>query len=184
MRFKIFLCFLFLLSCTAQSVQAHVLKSDGSIGAVLHVSPEDDPIARQLTSFFFELKDKNGQFQPGNCDCKGDILQNGKIIYSAPLFQNNSSPSLDNASFSFTFPEKDIYQVQVSGKPTTTGTFQPFNLVWDVRVARESSDTNTAESSAIKHKGMTDWTGKHTPHLIGIFLILFFVLFYTLKQRK
>jgi hypothetical protein len=128
------------------SVEAHVLKSDGSVGAILHVSPDDDPIAGVSTDFFFELKDKEGKFTPENCDCTAVVLQNGKEIYSQPLFQSNANPSLDDASFSYVLPQKDIYSVQIVGKPSTEGSFQPFTLAWDIRVARESTADAPAQS--------------------------------------
>ena len=132
--------FLLILSAFSypQNALAHVLKTDGSVGAVIHVSPEDDPIAGESTDFYFEFKDKTGKFTPENCDCNGSILQGGKEVYSAPLFQNSTNPSLENASFSYTFPEKNIYKVRVSGKPITTGVFESFTLEWDIRVARVS----------------------------------------------
>ena len=186
MKFKIFfsICILFIIS--SQQAQAHVLKSDGSVGAVIHVSPEDDPIAREPTDFFFEFKDKSGKFKPEDCDCNGIILQNGKQIYSAPLFQNSTNPSLENASFSFTFPEKDVYKVQASGKPTTPGAFEPFTLTWDIRVSRESetqSGADTAKTTSTEQGGLIDWTSRHIPHLIGAFLILIFFIYYVVKQK-
>lgn len=147
MKFKVFLFFALLLAVPVREVQAHVLKTDGSVGAVIHVSPEDDPIARESTDFFFEFKDKQGKFKPDNCECNGIILQGGKEIYSVPLFQNSANPSLTNASFSFAFPEKDVYKVRVSGKPITPGAFEPFTLTWDIRVARESTTNSTTDTT-------------------------------------
>jgi len=168
-------------------VQAHVLKIDGSVGAVIHVSPEDDPIARESTDFYFEFKDKQGKFKPENCECNGIILQGGKEIYSAPLFQNSANPSLESASFSFTFPEKDIYKVRVSGKPTTPGAFEPFTLEWDIRVAKESdtvpANGTTQDLTPTNQNELIDWISRHIPHLIGAFLILIFVVFYIIKQK-
>ena len=179
---------LFLFSVSPAS--AHVLKIDGSVGAVIHVSPEDDPIAGEATDFFFEFKDKENKFKPDNCDCRGVIIQGGKEVYSAPLFQSSANPSLENASFSFTFPEKDIYKVRVSGKPTTPGAFNPFTLEWDLRVARESDNIQTSGgtpntiSGEANQNPVIDWVSNHIPHIIGVFLILIFVIFYFLKRRS
>lgn len=124
----------------ASPVSAHVLKADGSIGAILHVSPEDDPIAGVATDFFFEIKDKENAFKPVACECTAAVYQNGKMIYSQPLFQNNASPSLEDASFSYALPQKDIYKVQISGK-SNDGSFEPFALTWDLRVSRDNGST-------------------------------------------
>jgi len=182
MKLLSILVILFSLFLYPQQIEAHVLKTDGSVGAVIHVSPEDDPVTRESTDFYFEFKDKEGKFIPENCDCNGIILQGGKEVYSAPLFQNSTNPSLENASFSYTFPEKDIYKVQVSGKPTTPGAFEPFTLEWDIRVARES-ETQAGGTTETTQGGFIDWTSKHIPHLIGAFLIAGFVIYAIIKQH-
>lgn len=134
-------------SSLLSSAFAHVLESDGTIGAVIHISPDDDPIAGKESGFFFEFKDKENKFTPENCRCTFTILQAGKEIYSQPLFQGNTNPSLDNASVLYTFPEKNIYTVRVTGEPTTQNAFEPFTLSYDIRVSREEADKEAAEAS-------------------------------------
>lgn len=167
---------------TPRTVSAHVLKTDGSIGAVIHVSPDDDPVARTSTDFFFDIKDKSSKFSPDTCDCKAAIIQGGKEIYSAPLFQNSNGPSLDSASFSFTFPEKDVYKVQISGKPTTPNAFQPFTLSWDLRVAKEANAATGNQQTTSSSNGFVGWVLSHIPHIIGAGLIIIFVIFALITQ--
>ncbi len=119
-------------------ISAHILQIDDNIGAVMHTDPNDDPIAGQPTGFFFAFKDKQNKFQPVNCDCTFAISENGKEIFSQPLFQNNQNPSLDNASVFYTFPERAVYQVKIIGKPLQENGFQPFTLTYNVRVERVS----------------------------------------------
>ncbi len=165
----------FLLLTSTRSAYAHVLKTDGSIGAVLHISPEDDPVAGEDSSFFFDFKDKNGKFDPANCDCIGAILQNDKEIFSQPLFQNNPNPSLDDASFSYAFSGKGIYTVQVAGKPISDG-FEPFILSWDIRVEREAS-------GALGEKD-TNWLARYTIHLAFIIPATIFMMYVIIKNNK
>ncbi len=153
--FSFVLAILF-ISIFASPVFAHVLKYDGSIGAVLHVNPEDDPIAGEISNFFFEFKDKNNKFLPENCDCKITILKEGQEVLSRNLFENNFSPSLDNISFSYTFPALGIYTLNIDGK-SKDGSFNDFSLKYDIRVARlsESQDvvlTNQEDNWFLKHK--------------------------------
>ncbi|HSW96448.1 MAG TPA: hypothetical protein VLF89_01345 [Candidatus Saccharimonadales bacterium] len=140
--FFVIFIFLFTLSVGASSVDAHVLVTDKNIGAVLHIDPEDDPVAGQQSGFFFEFKDTTGRFSPENCDCNFFISENEKIIYSQPLFQNNPKPSLTNASIFYTFPKKDVYQLKVVGKPNIPNSFQSFTLVYDIRVDRTADRNN------------------------------------------
>src|SRR5689334_16513316 len=95
---KLFIAFSFLIFSLflPQKVSAHILKYDGSIGAVLHVNPDDDPIAGETTGFFFEFKDKKNKFLPENCDCLVRVTKEGSEIYSQDLFKDNPNPSLTN----------------------------------------------------------------------------------------
>ena len=157
------------------AVYAHVLQTDGSIGAIMHVDPDDEPIVNQQSAFFFEFKDLQNKFEPKNCDCNFYISENNQLIYSQPLFQNNSSPSLENASVFYTFNKKDVYQVKVTGQPLVPGQFQNFTLTYNVRVDRES---NTPSPNA----NSPSWISIHLIHIIGVGIILLFFLVALLKQ--
>lgn len=132
----------------AAPVSAHILADDGNIGAILHIDPDDDPIAGQQAGFFFEFKDKQNKFDPTHCDCTFQITENSKTISSQPLFANSQTPSLDNASVFFTFPERNVYLVQVVGKPYTAGEFKPFTLTWNIRVDRGTDQTEAASTTS------------------------------------
>lgn len=147
---------------------AHILKTDNNIGAVLHIDPADEPIAGLPATFFFEFKDKQSKFQPAACNCQFSISENGQSIYSQPLFQSSSTPTLTNALVTYTFPKADSYKITVVGQPTQPAAFQSFSLVYDVRV---SSDTHQHTS--------------HTIHYVFGGLAAAFVVLYiaTLKRR-
>lgn len=135
---KLLILILTLFLLVSNKVYAHVLESDGSIGAVMHVTPDDDPIAREESGFYFEFKDKTSKFKPENCICTFSIEKNGEQIFTQNLFANNSDPSLSNASINFTFPEKNIYKIVITGQPKISGDFEAFALEYDLRVERES----------------------------------------------
>ncbi len=161
---------------------AHILKTDGAIGAVLHIDPEDDPIAGSQSGFFFEFKDKEGKFEAKNCDCTFSIIEDSKQIFSQPLFETNPNPSLTSASVFYTFPERNVYQAKVVGKPQTPGAFQPFTLVYDVRVARVAE--NSGQGGVI----LPAWFTTHWPHFIlagiGIVFVIFALIKQSLTKRK
>jgi len=174
--YRIFLLLILLTSCFLLPafrfpVSAHILATDGSIGAVLHIDPDDDPIAGAKTGFYFEFKDKQNKFQPINCNCTFYVYEAGKMIYYNTLLSDTPNPTLDNIAVFYTFPQKDVYQVIVSGSPQTVGAFQSFSLKYDIRVAREQEASNITISSASKA-----WFSTHLIHVLGIGLItLFFV---------
>lgn len=161
---------------------AHVLKTDGNIGAVLHIDPDDDPIAGQQSGFFFEFKDKTNKFKPENCNCTFSILRADKEIFTQPLFQNSSSPSLTSASIFFTFPEKDVYQIKVKGLPNTPDAFQQFELTYDIRVARVATPTNNPGQN--QDGNSQNWFLTHIPHILAGVLVGAFLLGAIFKQTK
>ena len=157
---------------------AHVLKTDGSIGAIMHIDPDDDPIAGSPATFFFELKDKDGKFKGADCNCQVAIVQNGQQLYTAPLFQAGQTVDINTPVFSFTFPEEAVYQVVFTGKPITAGEFQTFTLNYDVRVDRQVAPASAANPSAPPSDG-------HLFHYIlfgGGFLAILFL--YLNEKRK
>lgn len=175
----IFILFLFII-LFVRPVSAHFLEHDGTIGAVLHIDPDDDPIVQESTNFFFEIKDTTNRFKPRDCDCQVSILEKGKSIFSQALFNNNPNPSLENAGFNYTFLQKDVYLVQLTGKPYSysANSFQPFTLSWSIRVARENSNQRS-------NAALTFISG-HIIHIIGAFGIgiLFVVLLIIQHNRK
>lgn len=163
----------------ASPALAHVLQSDSSVGAVLHIDPADDPIAGEASSFFFEFKDKKGKFESSKCNCIFSVLENGSEIYRQNLFQNSSDPNLNNPSVFYTFPNRGVYTIRVTGEPNQAGMFEPFTLTYDIRVERETSaqsPSNPAEESQNLLK-------RHMIHFIPAAIILAFIIV-SLSKRK
>lgn len=143
LRMTLFFTFVFILF-PIQIASAHVLKTDNTIGAILHVNPEDDPIAGEPTQFFFALKDTTNKFSTDNCNCTVRITQNGKTLEDG---QGTIDPDYDQALlFTYTFTKKGMYQIAVIGKPEHEPTFQPFQLTYDIRVAREKETQDQSQS--------------------------------------
>lgn len=170
------LTLLFLTISFSPKAYAHILQSDGSIGALLHIDPDDSPIAGKQSVFFFEFKDKQGKFSSQNCDCVFMVVENGNTIYSQPLFQNLTTSS-SNVSIFYTFPQKDVYQVKVVGKPITPIAFQPFTLVWNWRVDQQ------VENIPVHN---INFFSAHVPHIVGlgIMLLIFFIFIFVKLTYK
>ncbi len=130
------------------NVFAHVLLTSGSIGATVHIEPEDDPYIGKPSNFYFEFKDKQNKFDPADCDCKIVIYKNSSEIYSYDLFSNTSANDINSPVFQFTFPEKDIYHLKITGTPKSTSSFDPFEINHSVRVSREISDNSTSSDQS------------------------------------
>lgn len=177
----VFILFAIFVYVVPTQVLAHTLESSGSIGAVLHVTPDDDPIAGEVSGFYFEFKDKNNKFQPENCVCTVSIKKGDDEIFSTDLFGANSDPSLSNASFNFTFPEKNIYKIVINGEPKISGEFQSFQLSYDLRVERISEKV----SSTIQDS--QDTSSKKLPIVplsMAGFLVICGGLYIIFKKKK
>ncbi|HVZ66669.1 MAG TPA: hypothetical protein VG917_00225 [Patescibacteria group bacterium] len=176
MKIKIlFLIIIFSLFLPSHAF-AHVLKTDGTIGILMHVSPDDDPIAGQQSSFFFDLKDTTGKFKSQNCDCNISIIQDGKKISTQPLAIATDNQNLSSAGYYFTFPSRGIYQVEIDGK-STNNSFNKFKLTYDVRVDRVSQ-TNTNDQQTENNS-----TG-NLPRIAFAAVIGFALIFLVLKLTK
>ena len=108
-------------------VSAHVLETDGEIGAVMHVDPNDEPVVGQPAQFYFEIKDRTGKFKEQECDCQLSIWRGGQQIFMTPLVVSSAK---------FTFLEAGSYNVKLTGKPVGAVNFQPFELGDDLQVSQ------------------------------------------------
>jgi hypothetical protein len=147
----IFIAMVFLVNVPA--ISAHVLETGGSVGAVLHIDPGDDPAAGEPAYFFLELKDTQKRFRPQDCECSVSILRAGTEIHKQGLYDNGQPDKPNEASFSFTFPEPDVYAVKVSGKPVGNS-FTPFTLTYDIRVSRTATGTTASAKNIPWGKGI------------------------------
>jgi len=137
----------FLFLHFTQTTFAHVLKTDNTIGAILHIDPEDEPIAGEPSNLFFVLKDKKNHFATKNCECTITIKQNETIIKRQTITADPKNQT--TIIFTYTFPKKDIYQVIMSGTPKQRNTFQRFSLTYDIRVAREKKEKNNTQTTPL-----------------------------------
>lgn len=167
--FIFFLCIFFL---PTTSVDAHTISVDKSIGAVLHIDPDDDPIIGIPTNFYFDFKDKNNRFALSNCLCRVVIKNSTEEIYNETLSPNSQLTS----SFSFTFPTTDIYTISLIGKPLKSDGFEPFTLHYDIRVTRTPTQAANGIMTTIR------WFGTHIIHFALAIVIFIFVLIAVIKK--
>jgi hypothetical protein len=172
-----FLC-LVLLTGFAMRAEAHVLQVDGSIGAVLHIDPDDDPIANAPATFFFDFKDTQNQFQIPDCNCTVTVSSNGKTLFSENL--NNTADvktASTSASFSYTFPAEGIYAVVAQGAPVSGKQFQSFTLTYDIRVDREAA-------AGAQPSWLSQLLGEHAIHIVIFAVAIVIGIFLTIRGDK
>ncbi len=136
------------------SASAHILETDGTIGGVLHIDPNDAPVADSPAHFFFQFKNSAGDFNLAQCDCTISIQypENPATLFSLHLLNGTTTNLLgssispliapDTLSFFYTFPQRAVYIVTVNGTSTNTS-FPSFVLSYDIRI-----DTQAPPSAA------------------------------------
>ena len=140
-----------LFFCFATSpAEAHFLSVDGNIGTTLHIDPDDAPIANQTATFYFDIADKTGEFNIAHCNCVASISEGGHQLFSQQIGQDGFS----DASFSYTFPQIDVYHVQLKGTPNPVNSFQPFTIGWDIRVDQSAGTSTVSAGSTVRNQAI------------------------------
>jgi hypothetical protein len=133
----------------ATPTSAHILKTNGNIGVLLHLTPDDDPFVGEAASFYFEIKERENRFKTSDCICKVRILKGESEIFSSDLYLASSENNINSSLFSYTFKEKAIYTVIVTGQPAVENAFQPFQVEYDLRISRDRQNSDFSNSNLI-----------------------------------
>lgn len=136
----------FLIFCTySQSLaQAHQLNSYENIEATIHISPNDEPIALQLSTIEIDIADTSKMFDFSNCDCTLQISNSSTVVAELPLIGNGTI-----FETTYTFASEGIYTFALIAENIEESTehFTPFELSYTYEV-RPASETIPAEDSA------------------------------------
>jgi len=132
---------LFAVACIMllPAAAAHMLKTDGDIGVLMHVDPDDEPVAREPATFYFEIKDRSGKFSSARCDCRLRVLNEGReVLHEAPAERTAQANGAALAA-AYTFAEAGVYRVELHGVPAGDASFTAFSVPFDVRVERNGA---------------------------------------------
>lgn len=173
-KFLITFFVFFLFLAVPQTANAHVLVTDKNIGAVMHIEPDDDPVAGEVSSFALDFQDKSGQFSLSDCACTFSIKENGKTLTTQPLAARGNT----SAGAQFNFPTQDVYGLVINGKPLLGSNFQSFSLTYDIRVDRGVSGQATTSGPKLLR-------GSYLIGLsaVGVFLVSLFYVIMTPKKE-
>jgi hypothetical protein len=150
------------LTCLANPVLAHTVETNGDVGVTFHIEPNHNPRAGETARAWFALTRAGGQLIPlEQCDCQ-------LTVYSQPSSPGNSpilQPSLKAIATEqyqgipgadIVFPEAGAYQLELSGKPTSGASFQPFMLKYNVNVvAGTTAPQGEASQSSVQSEQQT-----------------------------
>ncbi len=128
------------LGLLAAPVFAHSVKVSGDVAALFHIEPNHNPRAGQPSRAWFALTRKGGQLIPfEQCNCKLAVYPEPHKEGSRPLMEPTLKPvSADQyrgiPGADIVFPRAGIYELELSGKPSSGASFRPFELTYEVTV--------------------------------------------------
>lgn len=138
-KFILLLC-AFLCMSTA-SAKAHVLIADttNEIGAVLHISPDDDPIAGEPSELFFEIQSKAVSVNSHSFVLT--VTDSVGVKVYVPI-----NPTGNTVSATYTFHSQGVYTIVLLAEPLSSSA-KTLAFQQDQRVSRgEISDNHTQPS--------------------------------------
>lgn len=108
---------------------AHVLLSDQykQSGAVLHINPDDDPVAGEPSGLFFDIQDK--AVNQENYSFSLSIEQDTQRILAPITIQDSGIYA------SYTFPAQGVYKIILSAEPVNIAN-KPLVFVHTQRISR------------------------------------------------
>jgi hypothetical protein len=127
--------------------EAHVLKEDNGYSAVLHIDPDDEPLAGQPTRLNFLMDSQNGGFSQNSYHIGLVIMANGKVLQRSTVEPAEFGDAGDGIA-TFTFPSLNVYTLTLNGVLASNNS-QQFHMVYLVRVAGSvGADGNVTASQA------------------------------------
>lgn len=178
---KRFLFLIFLISGLlgfGRFAQAHFSQTSGSIAAELHVEPDDDPVIGRPASLLFDITDSQQRFKAADCDCAITINNGSRQLLVAALLPTGPGPSIFSLQIPYTFPQKGLYSIGVTGKPKIANAFQSFQLAYNLRVDRSSSLPTLTTLARLAHFD-------HPEHVAAFAIgIIVAYVFYKRDKRK
>jgi len=124
---------------------AHILEESNGISAILHIPPDDKPVANEKTKLYFDLQSKDIRFKVEDCNCRVTISSNDKVIESSQQLKPRSTSDAAG-EVTVTFPKVGVYDISLEGSSKNKA-YSDFSLNYVERV----TTTTEHNSSATKY---------------------------------
>lgn len=133
--------FLVILLTLVPVASAHKVQIAADVGGTLHIEPNDNPHAGEPAQAWFALTRKGGKVLPlKECDCQLAVYAEPYTPGEPALLEPDLQPvqaeryeGIPGAEI--TFPKPGAYELKLTGKPATEGSFRPFDLKFQITVA-------------------------------------------------
>ena len=170
MQKVIFFLFFVVFLLTLRDAEAHSLASEKSIEGIVHIDPNDDPVAGRETNFHIEIHDGKSRFNVNECNCEVFLYDQGRIVYSYKNTYEKQSSDLYDINFSYNFPKKGIYELKVSGKPNVENAFESFDLNFEIKVDKVILENKNLVSN------LSDFRGQILLAIVAFIFLLVIVM--------
>ena len=128
--------FTFAMFGLTQDVFAHELEQSNGISAVLHIPPDDNPLAGKKTVLNVAYGDKAQKFSLENCSCFISVVQNEHVLSTVKATPALPHSKLDSA-VKVIFPNPGKYEVRVSGI-SIDNSFAEFEIEFPVKITNSA----------------------------------------------
>ncbi|MGB3694531.1 MAG: hypothetical protein WA865_10855 [Spirulinaceae cyanobacterium] len=155
------------------AIFAHNVKTDAGVGATFHIEPNHNPRAGEPTKAWFALTRAGGKIIPlAECDCQLAVYsqtapEGEKLILEPTLAEITAEQYEGIPGADLVFPEAGAYELRLTGKPKSDGSFQPFQLSYTVNVGKGqavspspteiASSPGEIETAASSPVAVTQW---------------------------
>lgn len=150
---------------------AHVLVNQNTVGAVLHIAPDDNPYAGVDSRVMLTFKDTAGRFTVADCDCRLELHEKDQLIDQSTVEETGT----DTGTATITFPRQATYDLKIIGQPRTTGQFEAFTITHTVNVARSKTLGTTAVAEQFR---------LHLVHVVLTFIAISAFIYLVHRQDK
>ncbi|MGI8503887.1 MAG: hypothetical protein ACR2LR_22550 [Hassallia sp.] len=180
----------FWLLASAFVASAHNVKTTADVGGTLHIQPNDNPRAGERSQVWVALTRKGGKVIPlKECNCQ-------LAVYAEP--HSAKEPALLEPSLraitterykgipgsQITFPKPGAYLLQLSGKPASGESFQPFKLKFEVTVAAGSASAIESQNAQNVNDGVEDRKSGFIPIAIALSALALAGIVFIVQQRR
>ena len=175
---------------------AHKIQTDKDVGATLHIEPNDTPRAGESAQTWFALTRKGGKIIPlKECDCQLAIYSQPRTTGKLPILQPTLQPVSAERyqgipGTNITFPKPGAYQLELTGKPSDSSSFEPFKLEFDVTVAAgkkkpAQNQQEKVDAQQVKNVSANQEQNSSIPFLaIGLGVLAITGVFLAIKRKK
>lgn len=125
--------------------EAHSIKSDSGYTAVLHIDPDDDPLAGQPAVLNFLIGKDNGSYNQNDYSISVNVSAGGKQPQHLALQPEVFGDAADGIAH-YTFSSINVYTIDLRGQLITDPSTQ-FHMRYIVRVAGASAGFKTSASN-------------------------------------